>query len=163
MKKTLIIIFTIFLIILNLCTSCFAQDNEITQEMLKEALEKFTTSEDNNKNLTITIENNIIKVISEEDSYNLNYNLTEKNPTFSIEIPIAQGMTYKEYQEEIEKMILPMIGYAAIANIKGVNFVDSMLYFVFSYLRSVDFESEMQNSYIIVDDLNVSILNQASQ
>ena len=154
MKKTLITIFTIFLIILNLCTSCFAQDSIVTPEMLQKVFEEITNLEGNEEKGTITVEDNIIKVVSKEGSYDLNYDLTEKNPTFSIEIPISQGITYKEYQEEIEKITAPMLGYIAIANIKGVDFADSMLYFMFSYLGTVDFESAMQNGYQIIDDLN---------
>lgn len=147
--------FVLMLIVLTFfcMNTSYAAFVEVTDENLKDALEKFEKSETNDKNYQIVVENNVITVKFEEEIYQLNYDLTDK-PTFYLEIPIEKGMSYKEYKNKDDNLILPMLGYLAAANIQDVEFEDSMLYFSMSYLSSA-FNKKNENSYVLIDDLDV--------
>ena len=46
------------------------------------------------------------------------------------------GMSYEEFKKKTDNLILPMLGYIAVANIQGVEIKDASAYFLFSYLGS---------------------------
>lgn len=157
LKRIFLSFLFIIFIFVSLCIniSC-AISVPVTDENLNEALQKFVSSEANEENYNISISNNFINVIVDNENYTLSYDLTDK-PTFSMELPIQKGISYEEFEKKTENLILPMLGYVAVANIQGVEIEDASVYFLFSYLGSAlkgSFSSE--NSYIIVDDLNFS-------
>ena len=124
----------------------------VTDENLKSTLQKFVSSEANEDNYKITVADNVIKITADGKDYTLNYDLTDK-PTFTFEIPIEQGMSYENYEEQIDNLILPMIGYIAVANIQGVEFEDANAYFLMSYLgNAFNGSTSSESSYIIIDD-----------
>lgn len=128
----------------------------VTDENLEEALQNFETSDSDTENYEITVSNNIINITVDDATYELNYDLTD-DPTFWVETStIEQGMTYEDFQAETEKLVLPMIGYIAVANVQGIEIEDGMLYFMMSYLGNAMGSSSGENSYIIVDDTNSS-------
>lgn len=157
LKKILIsclfLIFAVGIIFENI--SCAAW-KEVTQENLTKALEGFVTSESNEENYSITVKKDVINITEDNEKYELKYDLTDK-PTFSIEIPIEKGMSYEEFQKQTGSLILPTIGYIAVANIQSIDIEDASSYILFSYLGNAlknSFSSE--NSYWIIDDLNAS-------
>ncbi len=128
----------------------------VTDENLNFALQKFVSSDTNENNYKITVSDNVIKITADGKSYTLNYDLTDK-PTFTFEIPIEQGMSYANFKEQTDNLILPMIGYIAVANIQGVEFEDSSAYFLMSYLgNALNGSWSSENSYVIIDDTNMS-------
>ncbi len=147
-----ILLFTAILIQLN--TTCFATFIPVTDENLTDTFEKFESSEANKDNYNISVSNNVINITIDNENYVLNYDLTDK-PTFSFELPIEKGMSYEEFKKQTDNLILPMLGYIAVANIQGVEFEDASIYFLLSYLESsFNGSLDSNNSYIIIDDLN---------
>lgn len=156
MKNTLkkLIVFTIFLItILNCYTICSA-NVQITNENLTSAFQKFESSEENKNKYSINLENNQIKVTtSNGEVYIVNY-ILESKPTFTLEMPIKDGMSYNDFKRQTQNLIIPVVGYLAIANIQGVEYKDSSEYF-YSYLEDEFTGSLSKNdSYVVVDDIN---------
>ena len=154
MKKVKIVLTLILsFIILNIYIgSVWAVD--VTEENLKTALQDFASSSENEENYDITVENNVIIIKADGKEYNVNYNL-DSSPTFSVEIPVKQGMSYSEFQEEIEKISLPMVVYIAIANIQGVSLEDAAAYLGMNLLsQAFGSMSTADSKYIIVDDIN---------
>ena len=147
MKRISVFLIT-FLIVISIFTNCFATNVSVTKENLIDALEGFTSSSANDGNYEIEVSDDVITITVDGESYELAYDLTDK-PTFSYELPIQKGMTYDEYNEKINDMILPMVGYFAVANIEGADFEDISTYMLKILLNSSTME---ENSYIIVDD-----------
>lgn len=154
MKKLYLYLFFILVI---LCSNiCYATPVTVTDENLKESLQKYVSSEANDENYNITVSNNVITITVDNESFTLNYDLTDK-PTFSFEIPIEKGMSYDEFNEQTENLMLPWVGYVAVANIQGVAFEDGMAYILMSYLGNAFNGSwSNENSYVIFDDTNMS-------
>ena len=66
-------------------------------------------------------------------------------------------MSYDEFKEKTDNLILPMLSYIAVANIQGVDFEDSSAYFLMSYLgNALNGSWSSENSYVIIDDTNMS-------
>lgn len=145
------------MVLIFLCTNiCYAIVVAVTDENLKKSLLEFVSSEANKENYNITVSNNVITVIVDDESYTLNYDISNK-PTFSFEIPIEKGMSYANFKEQTDNLILPMIGYIAVANIQGVEFEDSGAYFLMSYLgNALNGSWSSENLYVIIDDTNMS-------
>ena len=148
-KITLLILNILILNIL--FSNCYATAVSITKENLNESLQEFVSSDVNENNYKIIVSDNIITITVDGKSYTLNYNLTEK-PKFTLEIPIEKGMSYSDFKAQTDNLILPMIGYIAVANIQGVEFEDASVYFLMSYLVN----ASSKNSYVIIDDTNMS-------
>lgn len=130
------------MVLIFLCTNiCYATVVAVTDENLNESLLEFVSSEANEENYNITVSNNVITVIVDDESYTLNYDLSNK-PTFSFEIPIEKEMSYANFKEQTDNLILPMIGYIAVANIQGVEFEDSSAYFLMSYLGNATYKDK---------------------
>ena len=148
----------VMLLVVGLSSTCFAAVT-VTEENLKTALQEFQASEANEDGYTITMANNIISVTLEGETYNLSYDISGEKPTFTYEVPIQKGMSYDEFEKKCgDALMLPMIGYIAVANIQGVELEDATTYFTFAYLSAAmgSGSISLENSYIIVDDLNVS-------
>ena len=156
-KVKKIILLVINILLLNcLVINCYATNIEVTKENLNESLQKFVASKENENNYKITVSDNVITIVDEGKTYNLNYNLTG-NPTFTFEIPIEQGMSYASYKEQTDKLFLPITGYIAIANIQGVDFSDAGTYIAMSSLGNIlNGSLTNENQYIIYDDINIS-------
>ncbi len=154
-SKIVVVILIIFLLNILLC-SCYATSVTVTKENLNTSLQKFVSSDTNDKNYKITVSDKVITITADGKNYTLNYDLANK-PTFSLEIPIQKGMSYGNFKEHTDNIILPMIGYIAVANIQGVEFEDASAYFLMSYLGNAFNGSwSSENSYVIVDDINLS-------
>lgn len=155
LKKYFIKCLYLFWVLVFLCTNiCYATVVAVTDENLKESLQKFVLSEANEENYNITVSNNVITVIADNESYTLNYDLSNK-PTFTFEIPIEKGMNYDDFKKQTDNLMLPMVGYIAVANIQGVAIEDASAYFLFSYLGNAlngSFSFDSSNSYMIIDD-----------
>lgn len=156
MKKIINIIVLNFLVVLFICNSAFATSISVTDENLIASFQEFVKSEANEENYKINISDNIITISVGDENYALKYDLTNK-PTFSFEVPIEKGMSYDEFKKQTDNLILPMLGYIAVANIQGVKMEDASAYFFLTYLSSaLNGSSSSENLYMIVDDLNVS-------
>lgn len=156
MKKVINIIVLMFLVILFICNSVYAATIPVTDENLIESFQKFVKSGANEENYKISVSNNLITVSVDNENYIMKYDLTDK-PTFSLEVPIEKGMSYDDFEKQTGNLILPMLGYIAVADIQGIKMEDASAYFLFSYLGSaLNGSVSSENSYIIVDDLNGS-------
>lgn len=154
-RKIILLILNI-LLLNSLFINCYATAITVTKENLNTSLQEFVSSGANENNYKITVSDNIITITVDRKSYTLNYNLTEK-PKFTLEIPIEKGMSYKDFKAQTDNLILPMIGYVAVANIQGVEFEDASAYFLMSYLgNALNGSWSSDNSYVIVDDTNLS-------
>ena len=158
-KKVLIVFLVLSFILVNgYMTISYAASVKVTDENLKSTLQEFVSSKDNNKNYKIIVENNQIKIKSDDGNYNINYDLTNK-PTFMYEADIAQGMSYEDFQEKTQGSSSTIIAYSTVAKIQGVEYEDALLYFTM-YLLASAFSStssvDMSNSFVIVNDTDVS-------
>lgn len=161
MSKILKIITSILIIvimIIQFSTICFAVSTPVTEQNLREALQKFVSSDANEKNYNVTVDNNSIILSVDNETYTLKYDLSNK-ATFSFEIPIEKGMSYDKLEKQTDNLISTMVGYIAVANIQGVAVEDASAYFLSSYLENAlngSFSFDSSNSYMIIDDTNIA-------
>ena len=156
MLKKIFIVFGIFCLTFTyLClTISKAAPVPVTDENLKESLKKLEESNSNEKNYKITVENKAIKMTTNGSSYIITYDLTN-NPTFSYSVDVEQGMSYDDFKEKTDNLSAPMIGYAAVANIQGVEFEDAVAYVAMCVLQSAfsgNNNIDLSDSYMIVSD-----------
>lgn len=150
-----VLLLCIFMTI-SLSSMSYATSVPVTDENLNDALQNFAESDCNNENYQISVADNIITLTSNDGTYKLNYDLAN-SPTFSFEVDIQQGMSYDDFKEQTDNVILPMIGYIAVANIQGVELEDASAYFLMTYLENVFNNSNLnENSYVIIDDTDMS-------
>ena len=155
MRKTLTIFMITVLCIINFCSICCAAV-PITKENLQDAFKNIISSNESEENFKINKDSNVtfddskIKVVTEGEESIIKYDLSNK-PTFISEIKVMNGMSYEEFEKEDEKLASNVLGYIAVANIKGIKIEDSILYFVTNYLKNA-LESENTNKYVIMDD-----------
>ncbi len=128
--SSILVIFMIFSILS--CTS-YGESVVVTEDNLKTAVENVLAIEENGGRYTATVENNNIKVFSNSKEYNLQYSL-EGKPTFTYNIPVTTEMTYEEFSDKTEKLILPMAGYMAVANVQGLTVNDCLAYLSTLYI-----------------------------
>ena len=67
-------------------------------------------------------------------------------------------MSYNDFQNETNNSTITMLGYMSVANIQGIDYEDSLSYFLMTLLTSAFSnlsDSNSNNSYIIVDDENL--------
>ena len=158
LKKSLIMLILFIFTIASMYSMSYAASVKVTDENLKSTLQKFVSSSDNDKNYKITVENNQIKMTSDEGNYTIDYDLTNK-PTFTYTAEVQQGMSYKDFQEKTGGSSSTMLGYVAVANIQGVEYEDSLAYFAMCLLASAFSSmssSNTSNSYVIFDDTELS-------
>lgn len=161
MKKlrNIIIVLLVFMI-LALCTISNAAKVEVTKEKLQEVLNNFknlptdTNEINENENMEIEVTDDSIKILFGEDEYEIKYDLKDK-PTFIVEALINDGMSFEDYEEELSKSLLLMIGYVAVAEIQGVKLEDSGAYFSLWYLAQA-FKGVSNSQYIIYNDANTT-------
>lgn len=153
MKKTnKIAILSIIILLSSVLYNCYATGVAVTKENLNTAIQKYASLESNGENSEITVDDNTISIKNDESNYFLKYNLTQK-PTFTYEIPVKEGMNYADFKAQMDCLNFPMIGYAAVANIQGVEINYALTYFSMIYLKSVLNGSwSSEDSYVIYDD-----------
>lgn len=157
LKKYVIILLVLSIALLNIYTISYAVAVPVTEENLNTAFQEFISSESNNKNYNIKLENNVIKVTSDDGDFDIEYDLTNK-PTFWITADIEQGMSYDEFKEKTGSLTNVMLAYIPVAKIQGVEYEDSFSYMatqliqaLFSGLSSTTNENT-DDTYMIVDD-----------
>lgn len=155
-KKFLINCFLLLFISIFLCTTISYAAVAVTDENLNEALQNFASSDDNEQNYKVSASNNVINIQADDQNYTLNYDLTDQ-PTFSYEALIKQGMSYDEFSKETDNLVLPMLGYIAVANIQGASVEDATTYFLMSYLSAALNSEQTENSFVIVDDSDPNV------
>ena len=169
--KRIFVISMIFILILgNLYLSSYAASIEITKDGLKNSLNNYADSDVNVNGYKFIIDDSIITITENLNEYKLKYDLTNK-PTFSYEVEVKQGMSYDEFENKSNELTLPFICYSAIANINGIDFKDSELYYALNLLSVGLSELSNNNSnYIIVkdnknnsDNINVEITSNSSK
>lgn len=144
------------LLLSNLFIHCYAKVVTVTKENLNTSLQKFVSSSINKDDYKIMVSDQTITIGVDGKNYCFNYNLTGR-PTFTLEIPIEKGMSYANFEEQMNGLSLSMIGYMAVANIQGVAFEDINTYFWMSFLENAFNGSWLnENPYIIIDDTNMS-------
>ena len=138
-KITLFIL--IILLMNSLLSSCYATSVTVTKEKLNASMQKFAASSINENNYKITVSDSTIKISGSSKSYSLNYSLAGK----------------PKFKDQTDYLMLPLIGYIAVADIQGVQLNDITSYLMKSYLRSSLLALfSGSNSYVIIDDINVS-------
>lgn len=154
MKRFLeLMICTIIMIICSV-NVCFGS-TIVTESNLKKSLEDYSKSETNKDKYIINLNNNNINIELDGKKYIVKYDLTGK-PTFYYEIPISKGMSYRDYKEKTDMIFdIVSIAYMSVANIQGVKFDEAFTYFGFTSLSNLNGEYSTENSYVIVDDMNM--------
>ncbi len=102
----------------------------------------------------VSISNNTITMMVNNSTYNLKYNLNNK-PTFTLEFPIKKGMSYDDFLNETDKLVLPLLGYVAVADIQGINFEDIKSNVIGFYLQmelNSSFSVNGNPSYVVLED-----------
>lgn len=158
LKKYLQVILFIVLIFVFIYTNIsYATVVSVTNENLNETLQKFASAQNSESNYKITVANNVININSDGEIFKINYDLTTEKPTFTFEIPIEKGMSYEDFKNQTDEILLPMIGYIAVVNIQGVEFEDVGSYFLFSYLENAFENYDVTDSgYTIIDDTKMA-------
>lgn len=156
-KKILISILISILIICELATACLAVFTPVTDENLDSALQAYASSEANSEKYNISVENNNINLVKGNEKDIVKYDLTDK-PTFIYEFEIKKGMSYADFEKQKDNLILPSVGYVAVAKIqdKDIKPEDANAYLMFSYMNEVLKNPTNADGYMIVDDLNLS-------
>jgi len=155
LKKVLIsFLFAIFVLVSLYTNICYAESAKVTKENLTKTFEELVLSDSNEDNMDVLVEDDVIKFTVDNETCVVNYDLTGE-PTFSTEISIEKGMSYEEVVKKIENLALPMLGYAVVAKIQGVEFQDSLMYYALTSAEEMLNSSyATENPYVIVDDLN---------
>lgn len=153
--KQFIILYVIFIFILmNFYSNVYATSEKITYEKLKSSFDELVKLGNNSEDYKITVENNQIKIIYNQKNYIVTYDLTNK-PTFTYETKLYQGMSYKEFKEKTENTSFSIMGYLAVAKIKGIDYDDSATYIAKNIVSS-SFSNATKSNYskyiFIVDD-----------
>lgn len=142
--------FLIFALGVLMLTGC--EKNVISKENFEKGLNNYIKSDTNAETYTAQLKDDKINVTYSDEEYTLTYNLKEE-PTITYEVEIKKGISYEEYTTKTDAFSLPMLGYFAISDNKGVEPADYYTYYISTYLYglfdAVDLEKE---SYIITDD-----------
>ena len=159
MKKICTILLTVVLIS-GIVINCYAATentdtvSKITKEQLNEKfseLKEYINSsdeEESSKIEEIIVGDKTIEVTTSDDKYEINYELGSKI-TFSIETEIKQGMSYDDYKKNTARIDNVFWGYCAVANILGIKYEDSAMYYMLSRLSGIDGSESTGNSYTI--------------
>lgn len=132
-------------------TICYATPVKVTKDNLNTTFQKFVSSDLNEENYKISVSEDTITVISNEGTYALKYDLTNK-PTFTYEISVAEGMSYEEFQKITNDTTIIMLPYIAVANIQGAEIEDIMTYFGLCLLEFMSGSFSIGNSQVINEE-----------
>lgn len=157
--KKITITLIILVMLLNVCGNIFAVQT-ITEDDLEKAIidykQLILDSNDEKNNMEIDKENDIIIITNEGRTFNIKYDLSNE-PKFSVEEKFEKGMTYDEYKEKFSIFSGLILGYSIIANIKGVDIPDSILYLSIIYTGELIKNDEKKQGYIIVEENENSV------
>lgn len=165
-KKILKISIAFMLIVINIvATSCYAESVEVNQQNFENAVQEVVAVMENKENYKIEVVDSEMKITIDENEYIVQYDF-EDSPTFTYEWNIQKGMDYDDFEEQIHNMLLPFIGYMAVANIQGVSVKEAGTYAYFSYLRNsggeeitpVLFDDRIMSEGVRIVDLDDMIL-----
>ena len=127
-------------------------ENKITKEKLKESMQKVLDMGEDGDIKIKEGENSFI-LYNDEYSFELKYDLSQKNPKFYTEAIIEKGMSYDEYSLEMTQSMILIYAYAAVADIKGVDIETAVEYMMLLMFDGVLEEfSTKDNNYMIVSD-----------
>lgn len=158
--KKICTILLIVVLISGFVINCYAATentdtvSKITKEQLNEKfseLKEYINSsdeEESSKIEEIVVGDKTIEVTTSDDKYEINYELGSKT-TFSIETEIKQGMSYDDYKKNTARIDNVFWGYCAVANILGIKYEDSAMYYMLSRLSGIDGSESTGNSYTI--------------
>lgn len=158
-KKILISCLILIIMMLTVITNMsYAANQKVTKEMLTQAFTDLIESVENSTvKITAQVQDKIITISQDSDTYMLQYDLTDK-PTFTYEMVINESTSYDDFKEELSGSLvtLPSLGYMATAKALGVEFEDSTAYYEWSILSNLsdsNIEGEVDDdAYIIVPD-----------
>ncbi len=151
MIKKVTLLLLISLLICSSFFSCYATSVPVTKENLTSTLQKFASSDANEKNYQIEVSDDVINITAGSKKYSVTYDLSGK-PKFSFKASVKKGMTYEEFEEQTDCLILPIIGYIATANIQGASLDDLVAYLLPMYFQYALSSVSSGNAYTIVDD-----------
>ena len=153
--KKITITLIILVMLLNVCGNIFAVQT-ITEEDLEKSIIKLkpeiSDSEDGkDNNIEIDKENDLIIITIEGMSLKLKYDLSNE-PILSVEENFEKGMTYDEYKKKDNIYSELILGYAIIANIKGVDVQDSMFYLTLKITSELIKNYGKDKNYVVVEE-----------
>lgn len=152
--KRIVVAIAIAMVLCLITGFSYAKPVEVTEEKLKKSLKEFEKfSED--ENYKFDVNNNKIKVTTDEGSCYIDYDL-KKEPTFLTKISVREGMSYQEFKKETENVLNPFLGYIAVANIQGTTIEDAAAYMATKIFNHAFSGTTSSNSYVIVDDTALS-------
>ena len=168
--KNLLIVLLIVMI-LSCCTISYAKV-EVTKDKLQEAFNNLKNmSSDNNQidsniisvdeSFEVEVTDDIINISSGEEKMEIKYTLTDK-PSFTTEALVKNGMSYEEFEQEYNKVMYPLLGYMAVANIQGTKYEDALMYTFMNLLGTALSEGINSSEYIVYDDKEGNSIPQVS-
>ena len=134
-KKIFVSLLLTILIVSQICTICYAETIQITEESLEQAILDFASSLGNYENFNVSVQNNVVTINAENETFTYNCDLTAR-PTFTSAVEINADMSEEEMEQKMNNFIGPIFSYAAIAHMHGVESTDSMYYLMISCLCS---------------------------
>ena len=159
LKKTIAIFLCLIFALTLLCTDIvYAEQIKITEEEFIKAFEKILENQDEDTSSKISISNNVITITTDDKSIEITYDFTNE-PTFTATSEIKSGMTYKQYQDELEKNIAPLGGYMVLllneySKKYGEDSNIDIAFYIMALLLGTSQQIDSHSSYKIVDDLN---------
>ena len=152
LKKILSIILISVIIMFTVYSSSYCAIQPVTKESLEQGFQDLMNLEeikDSGAISSIDVEDDIITINTEQyGEMKVKYNL-DNEPTFITEMNVEQGMTYDEYTDESNKAGGHIFPYMVIANLNGMSYEYSLMYFALSSLSTI--MNEMQDKLQVVE------------
>lgn len=149
MKKVIVITSCIFLIAVFVIIAAMTGNSRDVD--WSAGFQKFVES-DVNQGYQISLMDNVVNVMHEDEKYTLNYDVTD-NPTFTYEFLVEKGMSYEAYEKLDSNIDLPKLGYFVFANAQGIDFYDARTYYYEEYMEDLWNESSSFIPHTVIDDL----------
>lgn len=162
-RRNICSLIILIIVLLSICIPSYASILEVDKEKLEKSFDRIFT-DDPEDNLTLTsdvklkdITNSTIELEFDGQKIQMNYEITENSVVFKQVVKIKDGMSYEEYQKEIDKLTLPLLGYVAVADVAGVELEKTLTYLMSTMLKTalgkIQFGTDsLKNGYMIVDD-----------
>lgn len=152
LKRFLSIILIFIIIMFTVYSSSYCAIQPVTKESLEQGFQDLMNLEeikDSGAISSIDVEDDIITINTEQyGEMKVKYNL-DNEPTFITEMNVEQGMTYDEYTDESNKAGGHIFPYMVIANLNGMSYEYSLMYFALSSLSTI--MNEMQDKLQVVE------------
>lgn len=156
LKKSIICILVVIMIMLNFNTYAAVP---VTRENLKQSMEKvFKESFGEKEEYEFTMGDGDYFIVKYDNKdYKINFDLNSGNPRFFIENVITKDTSYTKFKENGDSVIFFVFGYAAIADIQGVESQYAYAYSMITLLEGVfNLSEEREKDYkdvkIVSDD-----------